>query len=129
MLILLTVISIVFLIVAKLFIKDNDKRFDACIFGGIVNFFCVMALLVACGFVVNSYAISDKIAMYKTENAEIDTQICEMVENYEFYEKETFNELVSKQIDVYVKNKDRIMSLQKNLIDLNAAKWWLYFGR
>jgi hypothetical protein len=38
------------------------------------------------------------------------------------------NELVVKEIDVYVKNNNKIKSLKEDKINYNADKWWLYFG-
>lgn len=33
-----------------------------------------------------------------------------------------------KEIDVYVKNNNKIKSLKEDKINYNADKWWLYFG-
>ena len=82
-------------------------------------------MLIVGGNLVNGNVIQDKIEMYKSENAEIDSQICEIVEGYKTYEKETFekisnksanvlvelypdlksNELVQKQMEIYMSNK------------------------
>lgn len=90
--------------------------------------------------------IDEKIDMYQKENQLIEKQITEIVSDYKNYEKETINntgkmatilikfpelksnKLVSKQIDVYVKNNDKIKELKEEKIDYQVSKWWLYFG-
>lgn len=90
--------------------------------------------------------IDEKIDMYQKENQLIEKQITEIVSDYKNYEKETINntgkmatilikfpelksnKLVSKQIDVYVRNNDKIKELKEEKIDYQVSKWWLYFG-
>jgi hypothetical protein len=38
------------------------------------------------------------------------------------------NELVSKQMDIYMDNKNKIVSLEEDLINQKPLRWWLYFG-
>jgi hypothetical protein len=86
--------------------------------------------------------------MYEAENTQIDSQIYEIVKDYKLYEKETFDsikdksadvlvelypdlkssELISKQMDIYINNKNKIISLREDLIEQKIAKWWVYFG-
>lgn len=148
MLILLTVIFIVLLILSILFIRDGDTRAVVAVICFIIACFCAISMLIVGGKLVSGQTIQDKIAMYEAENAEIDSQICEIVEGYKSYEKETFekvsnksanvlvelypdlktNELVQKQMEIYMSNKKKVVSLQEDLINQKPLRWWLYFG-
>lgn len=99
--------------------------------------------------VASSLPIDDKIAMYEEENVKIEAQVADIVERYMEYETETFdikaddsyiviaslypelksNTLVESQIDVYVKNNDKIKELREAKIGSSIARWWLYFGK
>ena len=39
------------------------------------------------------------------------------------------NELVKKQMDVYVCNNDKIKKLKEEKLEYSVARWWLYFGK
>lgn len=142
------VILAVSLIVGIKCIKNEDKRFDASILWSIIAIIWAIAFFVDCGLVAEGYTIADKIVVYEEENAEIDMQICEIIKGYKAYEGEVFNgiknksadvlielypnlklnELISKQMDIYTMNKDKILSLREDLTSQKAARWWLYFG-
>ena len=99
--------------------------------------------------VANSLPIDDKIAMYEEENVKIEAQVADIVYRYMEYETETFeikadesyivvaslypelksNTLVESQIEVYVKNNDKIKELKEAKIGYSIARWWLYFGK
>lgn len=148
MLVLLMIILAVSLIIGIKCIKDEDKRFDACFLWCVAAIIWAIAFFADCGIVVDGYTIADKIAVYEEENAEIDTQICEIIKGYKAYEGEVFNgiknksadvlielypelklnELISKQMDIYTTNKYKILSLREDLTSQKAARWWLYFG-
>ena len=148
MLILLTGIFIALFGLSIIFIKDNDLR---ALCGGIcfvITVIEIIAMLIVGGKLVEGQTIQDKITMHEAENAEIDSQICEIVEGYKTYEKETFenisnksanvlvelypdlksNELVQKQMENYMDNKNKVVSLQEDLINQRPLRWWLYFG-
>lgn len=92
--------------------------------------------------------IDDKIAMYEEENSRIEEQIAAVVEQYQKYETEIFTEvapessmtlvalypelksdtLVQSQIDIYVKNNEKIKSLREQKINEKVYRWRLYFG-
>lgn len=90
--------------------------------------------------------IDKKINMFQEENKVIEEQVTTVVNTYKDYEKEVIsntgqmatilikfpelksNELVKKQLDVYLKNNDKIKSLKEEKIDYQVSKWWLYFG-
>lgn len=92
--------------------------------------------------------LEEKISLMEAENSNIDTQICEIVEGYKDFEKSTLegvsnksanvlvelypdlktNELVQKQMEIYMSNKNKVVSLQEDLINQKPLRWWLYFG-
>lgn len=148
MLILLTVVFLILAVLAIIFIKDYEISAVLGAIGFVFAFIGIISMLVVGGNLVAGQTIQDKITMYETENAEIDSQICEIVEGYKSYEKETFenisnksanvlvelypdlksNELVSKQMEIYMDNKNKVVSLQEDLINQRPLRWWLYFG-
>lgn len=117
--------------------------------------FGICGVLVTSGFAIDfSYRVStakvvdEKIEMYSTENGKIETQIAGVVQQYQEYEQETFDkvapkdamtlvtlypelksdELVQKQIAVYVENNEKIKELKEEKINGSVNRWWLYFG-
>ena len=148
MLILLTCIFIALLGLSIILIKDIDLRVLCVAICSVLTVIGIIAMLTVGGKLVAGQTIQDKITMYEAENAKIDSQICEIVEGYKTYEKETFekisnksanvlvelypdlksNELVQKQMEVYMNNKKKVVSLQEDLINQKPLRWWLYFG-
>ena len=108
----------------------------------------IIAAMVIGGTLTNRMIIDDKIALYRNENAVIEQQISDVVESYMDYEKETFSgvksesavtlvslfpelksdALVSKQIEVYTANNQRIKELEEEKLGYRTMAWWLYFG-
>lgn len=99
--------------------------------------------------IAQSRIIDEKIAMHETENKSIESAISTIVENYQDYEKDVFanaknesivviatqiypelksNELVKKQLDIYVENNKKIKQLKNKKLDYKVSKWLLYFG-
>lgn len=160
MLILLLAISIAILVVGTIRYMKVGKFNTDCgwddfkegqllqILGVICIVITTITIITITVIAINGMTINDKIALYETENAKIDSQICEIVEGYKTYEKETFenisnksanvlvelypdlkaNEIVSKQMDIYMDNKNKIVSLKEDLINQKPLRWWLYFG-
>ena len=112
---------------------------------------CVIAVIatIILGICVTSaWVIDEKINLYETENNKIDNQLCEIVENYKGYEKDTFESLknknadtlislypelktdtlVKEQIKIYTNNRKKIIKLKQGKIDIKPLRWWLYFG-
>ena len=112
----------------------------------------IVAITVCVGLGINvtrMNVIDEKIAMYQEENQAIEQQIATVVEQYQSYEKDVFknsttesaitlvslypelksDKLVSKQLDVYVKNNNKIKKLKVEKIEGSVIRWWLYFGR
>ncbi len=116
----------------------------------------VVAGMISAGVNISQLQVADsKIAMYEEENNKIQEQISSIVENYKDYEKNTYTEslknidikntdvvvlaqlypdlkadgMVTKQIDIYTENNNKIKELKEQKLDYQVAKWWLYFGK
>ena len=117
--------------------------------GIISSFISLAATFTFIGCVSSSACIDDKITMYQEENKSIESSIGTIVENYQDYEQDIFkdvkpesyitiatqvypdlksNELVKKQIDIYLENNKKIKQLKEEKISAKISKWWLYFG-
>ena len=109
----------------------------------------IVAIFIFCTlFDISKYQIIDKkISMYQIENKNIEEQVTEVVNEYKDYEQGTIknvgqmssilvkvpelksNELVNKQIQVYMDNNNKIKKLKEEKIDIKISEWWLYFGK
>ena len=123
-------------------------------FGGLC-LIAAMVFLLVCGVnFSNIINIDNKIKVYQEENQNIEKSVQEIVESYKNYEGNTYseylknaniegtdilalgqlfpelktNELVSKQIDIYVENNNQIKDLKIKKQDLAKYKWWLCFS-
>ena len=148
----------------KRFYTDDKKSWDwrfrqacydnECIYyvfngiGGILLLFSLIATLVVGVGYSQIRVIDNKISLYQKENAKIEEQINIIVEKYQTYEKDTFenckiedptmvfvmypelksDSLVTKQIELYVENNRQIKRLKSEKLDYNLMAWWLYFG-
>lgn len=96
------------------------------------------------------YNIDQKIEMYSTENAQIETKVKETIRAYMNYEGDTYknlietadlttllikypelnsNELIKSEIELYKQNATQLRSLKEQKINEGLIKWWLYFGK
>lgn len=149
MIIVVFLVCIVCVIIGVLAWDFDEVSFAAMvfgIFGGIVSLITAMALVISLS---GLKVIDTKIDMYQTENALIESQIAECVEQYQKYETEIYTEvkaesaitlvalypelkadqLVSKQIEVYLANNEKIKDLKVQKINGDVWRWWLYFGK
>lgn len=105
-------------------------------------------LVIGGGFVyINTLNVDEKIEIYKEENKKIEQDVSTIVNNYQNYESSTFkeiidnptvlavvcpelksNELVSKQIDLYIKNNQKIKDLKITKASKDVYEFLLYFG-
>ena len=127
---------------------DRDTYCNLAILGvalGVVSFIAIIALAIN---VKSLSVIDDRIAMYEEENARIEQQVADVVEQYQKYETDIFMEvapesavtmvslypelksdsLVQAQIEVYTENNKTIRNLRDKQIKGNVSHWWLYFG-
>ena len=95
------------------------------------------------------YGIDKRIELYETENQKIEEKVKIAVENYLQYENKTFtsvknknvdlpilimtypelsgNELVKKEIDIYVENTKKIKEMKEERVYKDYYDWWLLF--
>lgn len=155
MLIVLFIISLIFILIGYFCIKADDEK-NEFLFGvgttisltGVISIFIILVAVISCTIEVsNSTVVDNKIAMYQEENKKIEKEITSVVNSYKDYEKEVIsntgematilvrfpelksNELVSKQIQIYVDNNNNIKKLKEEKINYTIYKWWLYFGK
>ena len=127
---------------------DSDICFGISGIGMVVGFFALLGLIIVGVNVKSLSVIDDRIAMYEEENARIEQQIADVVEQYQKYETDIFREvapesavtmvslypelksdsLVQAQIEVYTENNKTIRYLRDKQIKGNVYRWWLYFG-
>ena len=127
---------------------DSDICFGISGIGMVVGFFALVGLIVVGVNVKSLSVIDDRIAMYEEENARIEQQVADVVEQYQKYETDIFMEvapesavtmvslypelksdsLVQSQIEVYTENNKTIRDLRDKQIKGNVYRWWLYFG-
>lgn len=150
MIIVLTLLCILAVIVANIsYYNDHEVITYISLLGavviGIIDVVCIFAIF---AFMINGITASDKIKMYQAENKQIENQIGELVKGYMDYESETYksfknensvtminlypelksNELVQKQMNIYLTNNAKIKELKETEIDTKIGKWLLYFG-
>lgn len=127
---------------------DSDICFGISGIGMVVCFFALLGLIIVGINVKSLSVIDDRIAMYEEENARIEQQVADVVEQYQKYETDIFMEvapesavtmvslypelksdsLVQAQIEVYTENNKTIRDLRDKQIKGNVYRWWLYFG-
>ena len=127
---------------------DTDTYCNLAIFGVALGFVSFIAIIVLGINVKSLSVIDDRIAMYEEENARIEQQVADVVEQYQKYETDIFREvapesavtmvslypelksdsLVQAQIEVYTENNKTIRDLRDKQIKGNVDRWWLYFG-
>lgn len=115
-------------------------------------FICIAVIMFgwnAYGIRQCKHVIPAQIAMYEEENARIEEKVANTVTKYMEYEKDIFIEvspdddaftlislypelrsdtLISKEIEVYVSNNDKIKELKSEMIRISNYRFWLYFG-
>lgn len=123
---------------------------------GCIAEFIVVCCIIGCAFGISQLKVADrKIQMYEEENNNIQNQVAEIVKNYQDYEQNTYteslknidisntdvvvlsqlypdiksNEMVSKQIQIYQDNNNKIKEIKEEKLNNEICKWWLYFGK
>ena len=127
---------------------DKDTYCNLAILGVALGFVSFIAIIVLGIHVKSLSVIDDRIAMYEEENARIERQVADVVEQYQKYETDIFMEvapenavtmvslypelksdsLVQAQIEIYTENNKTIRNLRDKQIKGNVCRWWLYFG-
>lgn len=145
------VVGILILALGAWLAYEDAIGFDLIV--GVTGLLMTIGALVAAGVLFSRLSsmmvIDEKIAMYSEENAKIETQLAEAVEQYRAYETNVFQSvapesavtlvtlypelkadtLVQAQMDVYVANNAQIKELKVSKLNEPIYRWWLYFGR
>jgi hypothetical protein len=140
------------LFISGFILYEKTNLNDSC--GAMIGVGAIVGViaLVTIAVVGISYSVGvtadERITMYQEENTRIEEQIAEIVTQYQQYEKDIFTEvqpdsamtlislypelksdsLVASQIEIYVKNNEKIKSLKEESINNSVYRWWLYFG-
>lgn len=153
MLLVILGIGIVLAILAIVgrYLWDWDDLFSALGLSAVIILIISSIALVCIGVSVSKLPIlDDKIAMYQEENKKIESQIAEVVIQYQKYENDIFTDvaknnqdamflvtlypelkadtLAAKQIEIYTNNNQKIKELKEQKLYGKVYKWWLYFG-
>lgn len=143
MIIVLILISIL-LFILLMFIDDDI----ACIpvFGFLIKTGIMIWLIIE---VINIGLIDDKVELYTKQNKEIEKKVEIAVKQYMEHENKTFtalktnesyitlvtmypelksDNLIKKEVELYEKNNEKIVSLKEKKINGKIYKWFLYFG-
>ena len=108
----------------------------------------VIALMVGLTFISEQKIIDQKIEMYIKENTTIEANVTATVEKYLEHEFNIFdslqgediqtllvvypeinsNELVKKQVEIFVENNNKIKEFKVDKLNIEVWKWWVYFG-
>ena len=87
--------------------------------------------------------------MYEEENIKIEASVTQAVEKYLEHEQNIFddlqgadistllvvypeingNDLVKKQIEIYVSNNDKVRKLKNDKLNIDVWRFWVYFGK
>ena len=134
------------------FVVYKNTNDDAwAITGGVGVFIGIVMLItisVMIGFIGSSRVYDTKIAMYEEENAKIEQSVVVAVEKYLEHEQSIFEDitnenlqtllvvypeiksdtLITKQIEIFIMNNDKIRELKEEKISLGTLKFLVYFG-
>lgn len=125
-----------------------DMGFDCIEFVGFILISEIIALVYCICCLVSFRVIDDKIELYASQNKQIEEKVEIVVKEYMNYEEETFKELksdsyinlvnlypelksdemIKKQMEVYISNNEKITSLKEQKLNKTLYKWWIYFG-
>lgn len=127
---------------------ENPYSYIGILFGGIATLAVIIIMIVGGVIISESRIIDTKIAMYVEENTNIETNVTTTVEKYLEHEYNIFNnlqgediqtllvvypeinsnELVKRQVEIFVENNNKIKELKEQKLNIEVWKWWVYFG-
>lgn len=111
--------------------------------------FLVASIVLAYDIYKCEHVIPKKIAIYAEENAEIEEKVANTVAKYMEYERDIIieiapdddamtlvslypdlksDQLISAEIEVYIKNNDKIKQLKDTQANVSVYRWFLNFG-
>lgn len=150
---MLTLLFIILLATGIIFsVLGNVQNEEGWFYGSIAPYFVSIILLVAIVLgtidLSQGRVIDNKIAMYQEENTRIETTVTTTVEKYLEHEYQIFdslqgediqtllvvypeinsNELVKRQVEIFVENNNKIKELKEQKLNIEVWKFWVYFG-
>lgn len=154
MLTLLFVIGLVLVFIGLIIGKKSRDEFEQplpwvnIVLGGVIAFVCIILLIEGGVTLSQGRVIDNKIAMYQEENTRIETTVTTTVEKYLEHEYQIFdslqgediqtllvvypeinsNELVKRQVEIFVENNNKIKELKEQKLNIEVWKFWVYFG-
>lgn len=150
MLIVLIILTICAVVISVIDVENEGTMYYVGGMGaiglGILDVIVVISIII---LFTNGITARPKIEMYKEENQKIEEQVDVLVKQYMEYEGKTLTEfksessitlvslypelksdtLISKQIEVYIANNNKIKELKEYEIEMKLGKWLLYFGK
>lgn len=111
---------------------------------------CIIVGICMMDDIAEGKVIDEKIAVYEQENEKIETAIDVLVKEYMTQEEKIMiktankesliilvqlypdlksNDLVKKQMDIYVNNNKKIKKLKTKKLNISKTKWCLYLGK
>ena len=150
MLSLILVVVLIMMIVSIVFLVQTEEEGWAygVIFPAMVAVGLLVTIVVGVVKIATATKIDKQIEMCVEENANIEQQITITVERYLEYELNVYdtlqgesittllvvypeingNELVKRQMDIFVANNDKIRELKNEKLNLSTWKFLVYFG-
>ena len=105
----------------------------------------LLAILIVGVQYKNAETVDARIELYAAENEKIEITMTTIASEYKEFEKETYeamlenpeivlvipelnsNTIVQEQIKVYKENKAQLIELQKEKLNRDILRWWLFF--
>ena len=154
MLILLFVIGLVLVFIGLIIGKKSRDEFEQplpwvnIVLGVVIDLACIILLIEGAVTLSQGRIIDNKIVMYQEENERIETTVTTTVEKYLEHEYQIFdslqgediqtllvvypeinsNELVKRQVEIFVENNNKIKELKEQKLNIEVWKFWVYFG-
>lgn len=128
---------------------ENPYSYIGIVLGSLIMLASFVTIIVGSVYISKSRTINDKIAMYEEENTKIEASVTQAVEKYLEHEQNIFddlqgadistllvvypeingNDLVKKQIEIYVSNNDKVRKLKNDKLNIDVWRFWVYFGK
>lgn len=147
---ILVIVLIIMIVSIVLLVQTEEGGWVAgVVFPAITAVGLVVAIVVGIAKISTGTKIDKQIEMCVEENANIEQQITITVERYLEHELNVYdtlqgesittllvvypeingNELVKRQMDIFVANNDKIRELKNEKLNLSTWKFLVYFGR
>lgn len=148
---MLIVFCVIFIILIAIGLTINE--FTGSFLSFVFSVFLVICIIVGICMmddIAEGNVIDEKIAMYEQENEKIETAIDVLIKEYmnqeekimiktankeslitlvQLYPDLKSNDLVKKQMNIYVNNNKKIKKLKTKKLNISKTKWWLYLGK